>query len=114
MELNNLSDKNEWKELIKNASNDYELIIYKHSPICGLSHSVNIIFDDWCKEHSDTNQIKILKVDVILSKSLSRRIAKDLKIVHESPQLIWIDKELKVKFHASHYDISEEELNKYL
>ena len=114
MEVINISDKKDWKELVKDFPNDYELIIYKHSPICGLSHSVNIIFDDWCKEHSDTNKIKILKVDVIFSKSLSRRIAKDLKIVHESPQIIWLDKELKVKFHASHYDINEEELNKHL
>jgi bacillithiol system protein YtxJ len=114
MELNKLSDKKEWKELIKNSSNDYEIIIYKHSPICGLSHSVDIIIDDWCKSCSDNNQIKILKVDVIYSRSLSRRIAKDLGIVHESPQIIWLDREMKVKFHASHYDINEEELNKHL
>jgi len=114
MELNNLSDKKDWKELIKNSSKDYELIIYKHSPICGLSHSIDIILDDWCNVHGNNNHIKILKVNVISSKSLSRRIAKDLKIVHESPQLIWLDKEMRVKFHASHYDINEEELNKYL
>ncbi|MGB5850327.1 MAG: monothiol bacilliredoxin BrxC family protein, partial [Ignavibacteriaceae bacterium] len=65
MEIINLSDKKEWKELIKNSSNDYELIIYKHSPICGLSHSVDIILDEWCNAHSDNNHIKILKVDVI-------------------------------------------------
>ena len=114
MEFENLSDKKEWKELIENSSNDYELIIYKNSPICGLSHLADNILDDWCKAHSDNNQIKILKVDVIFSKSLSRRIAKDLKIVHESPQIIWLDSEMKVKFHASHYDINEEELNKHL
>ena len=114
MELNKLSDKKEWKELIKNSPNDYEIIIYKHSPICGLSQLSNNILDDWCKVHNDNNQIKILKVDVIFSKSLSRRIAKDLKVVHESPQIIWLDREMKVKFHASHYDINEEELNKHL
>jgi bacillithiol system protein YtxJ len=114
MEFEKLSDKKEWKELIKNSSNNYEIIIYKHSPICGLSHSIDIVLDDWCKVHSDNNRIKILKVNVVFSKSLSRRIAKDLKVVHESPQIIWLDNELKVKFHASHYDINEEELNKYL
>ncbi len=114
MELIKLSDKKEWKELIKNSSNDYEFIIYKHSPICGLSHSIDIVLDDWCNMHSDNSHIKILKVDVVFSKSLSRRIAKDLKVVHESPQIIWLDNELKVKFHASHYDINEEELNKHL
>lgn len=114
MEIINLSDKKKWKELIKNSSNNYELIIYKHSPICGLSHTIDIILEDWCKTQSDNNSIKMLKVNVIDSKSVSRRIAKDLKIVHESPQLIWLDKEMKVKFHASHYDIDEEELNKHL
>ncbi len=114
MEIKKLSDKKEWKELIKNSSNNYEIIIYKHSPICGLSHSIDIVLDDWCKVHSDNNRIKILKVNVVFSKSLSRRIAKDLGIVHESPQVIWLDREMKVKFHASHYDINEEELNKHL
>ncbi len=114
MELEKLSDKKEWKELIKNSSNNYEIIIYKHSPICGLSHSIDIVLDDWCKVHSDNNCIKILKVNVVFSKSLSRRIAKDLKIVHESPQIIWLDMDIKVKYHACHYDITEEELNKHL
>jgi bacillithiol system protein YtxJ len=114
MDIINLSDKKEWKELIKKSSCDYELIIYKYSPICGLSHLVDNILDDWYKEHSDINHIKILKVDVISSKSLSRRIAKDLKIAHESPQLLWLDKEMKVKIHASHYDINEELLNRHL
>ncbi len=114
MELNKLSDKKEWGELIKNSANDYEIIIYKHSPICGLSHSVDIIVDDWYKVHRDNNNIKMLKVNVVFSKSLSRRIAMDLEIVHESPQIIWLDREMKVKFHASHYDINEEELNKHL
>ena len=114
MKLNKLSDKKEWKELINNSPNDCEIIIYKHSPICGLSHMADNILDDWCKVHIGNNQIKILKVNVIFSKSLSRRIAKDLKVVHESPQIIWLDREMKVKFHASHYDINEEELNKHL
>jgi len=114
MELNKLSDKKEWKELINNSSNDCEIIIYKHSPICGLSHMADNILDDWRKVHSNKNHIKILKVNVVFSKSLSRRIAKDLKVVHESPQIIWLDREMKVKFHASHYDINEEELNKHL
>jgi len=114
MELIKLSDKKVWKELIKNSSNNNELIIYKHSPICGLSQLAENILDKWCKAYSDNNQIKIIKVDVVFSKSLSRRIAKDLKIVHESPQIIWLDKQKKVKFQASHYDITEEELNKHL
>ena len=61
MELNKLSDKKEWKEGIKNCSNDYEIIIYKHSPICPISHVTEEIINDWCNVHSDNDQIKILK-----------------------------------------------------
>ncbi len=114
MEFNKLSDKNEWKELIKNSSNDFELIIFKHSPICHLSNAAEVVISDWSKAHSDYKHIKILKVNVVFSKSLSRRIAKDLKIVHESPQIIWLDSELKVKFQANHYDITVEKLNEHL
>jgi len=114
MEFEILSNKQEWKELIKNPSNGYELIIYKHSPICPISRAAEEVINDWRKMHSDNNHIKILKVNVVFSRSLSRRIAKDLKIAHESPQIIWLDKEMKVKYHASHYDITEEELNKHL
>ena len=79
-----------------------------------LTHAAETVINDWRKMHSDYNQIKFLKVNAIFSKSLSTRIAKDLKNVHESPKIIWLDGELKVKFHASHYDINEEELNKHL
>jgi bacillithiol system protein YtxJ len=114
MEIKRLEEKNEWKKMIKNSSPGCELIIFKFSPICGLSHSVDLLLDNWCKIHSGKSDIEILKVDVINSRSLSRRIAKDLKIKHESPQLIWLDKDMKVKHDASHYDITNEELNKQL
>ena len=114
MEIKKLSDKKEWKELFNISSNDYEIIIYKHSPICPISHVTEEVITDWGNMHSDNNHIKILKVDVVSSKSRSRKIAKDLGIVHESPQIIWLDKERKVKLHDSHYDINEEELNKHL
>ncbi len=49
MEIRKLIDKKEWKELIKNFSRDYEIIIYKHSPVCPLSHSANLDLKDWSK-----------------------------------------------------------------
>jgi len=51
---------------------------------------------------------------VILSRTLSGTIEKDLNTIHQSPQIIWLDKDMKVKYHASHYDITEDELNKQL
>jgi len=114
MKINKLSKKSEWKELLKNSSNGDELIIYKHSPICPISHTAERVINDWYKGHSDNKHIKILKVDVVFSKSVSKRIAKDLNIDHESPQIIWLDNKMKVKYYASHYNITSEELNKCL
>lgn len=114
MEIKKLNDKKEWKELFKNPPENREFIIYKHSPICPISHSADLVINDWCKSHSEKNNVAVFKVNVIFSKSLSRRIAKDLKIVHESPQIIWLDNKMRVKYNATHYDISAEELNKQL
>ena len=38
----------------------------------------------------------------------------DLKNVHKSPQIIWLDSELKVKFQANRYDFTVKKLNKHL
>jgi len=115
MKIRNLKDKKEWRELIKNSSNDYEIIIYKHSPVCPLSHSVNLVLKDWSKSQvKKKDELKIFRINVILSRTLSGTIEKDLNVIHQSPQIIWLDKNMKVKHHASHYDITEEELNKQL
>jgi len=38
----------------------------------------------------------------------------DLKNVHESPKIIWLDSELKLKFQTNRYDITMKKLNKHL
>jgi monothiol bacilliredoxin len=114
MEIRKLKDKKEWKELTKNSPNKHELIIYKFSPICPISHSADLVINDWYNLHKEKENVDILKVNIIFSKSLSRKIAKDLSIVHESPQIIWLDSEMKVKYHGSHDYITAEELNKHL
>jgi len=115
MEIRKLKDKKEWKGLINNFPNDYEIIIYKHSPICSLSQLANLVLKGWSKSQvNKKDELKIFKVNVILSRTLRKTIEKDLNITHQSPQIIWLDKNMKVKHHASHYDITETELNKHL
>jgi len=114
MEILNLSDKKEWKRIFKNSSNDFEVLIYKFSPICNASNLTDVIIDEWVDSNHTREDLLMLKLDVINAKSLSRKIAKDLNVVHESPQVIWLDKNKNVKFQASHYNITKEELDKYL
>ena len=114
MEVINLKEKEEWEDIISDNSRNTELIIFKHSPICHISHSVATALDDWSASLDGKNDLRILKVNVIDSKPLSEKISKDLNIWHQSPQIIWLDKNRNVKHHASHFEITEEKLNKYL
>lgn len=114
MKIKILTDEREWEELLNNSSNEFELIIYKFSPICALSFSTDSVIANWCKSQSKKDHLILLKVDVISHRELSKRIAADLNIKHESPQLIWLKKNKELKFQASHYDITIEALNKHL
>jgi bacillithiol system protein YtxJ len=110
----NLSSKKEWKKLFNRSSNDFEIIIYKYSPICNLSNSTDVLVDEWIEANRSRPDFIFIKINVIISESLCKKVEKDLNVIHESPQIIWLDKEKKVKFHASHYNITVEEMNRNL
>jgi bacillithiol system protein YtxJ len=114
MEVIELSDKEEWIDFVKKFRNDSEVLIYKFSPICGLSFSTDDIMNTWIELNNASSPLKIIKINVISSRSLSRSIASDLGVKHESPQVIWLNKKMSVKFHTSHYGITKEELDKHL
>lgn len=97
----------EWN-MIKRNSN-CEIIIFKYSPICPISSSVEKDFDSWISEQPDEN-IKCVKVNVIDSKPLSRQLADELGVFHQSPQVIWLTDKHKAKWNASHYDITSKNL----
>jgi len=80
MEIRKLKDKKVWRELIKNSPNEYEIIIHKHSPVCPLSHSVNLVLKDWSK--SQVKKKDVFKVNMILSRTLSGTIENDLNVIH--------------------------------
>jgi len=110
MESIEIKSIKEWEDLKCNSTEKNELIIFKYSPICGISSSVEDDFNSWFQNIDEKIKIKCAKVDVISSKFLSQAIAKELKIEHQSPQLIWLDMEAKVKWFASHYDINKSQL----
>ena len=102
----------EWNTVKKQADNTAEIIIFKYSPMCGISYSVETQFDKWLAKLKEDKNIIVVKVDVIFARELSQVIADETAIRHESPQLIWLDKDLKPKFSASHYDITKTALDK--
>jgi len=63
-------------------------LIYKHSPLCGLSDMAMTEVRFFMQDSPD---VPIVAVDVIRDRPLSRRIAERLGIQHESPQIILLE-----------------------
>jgi bacillithiol system protein YtxJ len=60
-------------------------LLYKHSPICPISSHAMTEVQTFAQDHED---IPVLMVDVLGQQSLSRQLAAQLGVAHESPQLI--------------------------
>ena len=83
MKIIKLKNIDDWEEFKREASAGNELIIFKYSPVCGVSYYAENIFKDWVDELNDSSRLKISKVNVITTKKLSRQIGAELNVVHE-------------------------------
>ncbi len=108
--LKNISTVEEWESEKRNAFPEKELVIFKYSPICSISSSVEVEFDAWYNKLPEDSHLECVKIDVINARPLSRHISEELDVMHQSPQLIWLTKDNKVKWHESHYGISASKL----
>ncbi|MBO9691201.1 bacillithiol system redox-active protein YtxJ [Chryseobacterium sp.] len=80
-----------------------KIAIFKHSTSCFISRTVLKNFE---KEIESSDQpIHVYYLDLLAHRPISNKIAADLEIRHESPQLIVIENGKPVS-NASHQDIS--------
>ena len=103
----------EWQECTQDIPQE-GLLVFKFSPRCPISRSVERGFDDWCEQLPDKTPLRCVKVDVVGSRELSQHIAKELNVDHASPQAIWLTQNRNVHWHASHRSISSSALNAQL
>lgn len=87
-----------WPELL--GSTDL-FMLYKHSSACMTSMVARSEVHAFHKAMPD---IPIHQVDVIADRRLAHRIAADLQVRHESPQVILI-REGRAVWHTSHFAI---------
>lgn len=85
-------------------------IIFKYSPICGISHNAEREFEMWKREFTDDN-ILVAIIDVIFGKELSSLIAVKTGVIHASPQILVLDENNKVLSDTSHYSITKSYLD---
>ncbi len=89
------------------ASGQKPIIIYKHSPICGLSDSAIVEFDRFREKES--GRFAFYQVDVIGARHASLKIEELTGVRHESPQVLMI-RDSKCHWHGSHRTIKEAKL----
>ena len=77
-------------------------LIFKHSPTCGISRAASIGVSMFAEARPD---VRVVLVDVLSERALSRRIAADLGVAHQSPQALLVA-DGKALWHASHGSIT--------
>lgn len=87
-----------WQELNKGKE---DFLVFKHSNSCPISAAAKEVIDKVALKKD------VYMVVVQEDKTLSDYIAEDLKLKHESPQLIRVSNNNVLK-SVSHYDINEE------
>ena len=85
------------------VSTEKKVAIFKHSTRCFISKTVLKNFEKEV-ENSDKN-MDYYFLDLLAHRDLSNKIADDLGVTHQSPQLIVLENGVVVN-HASHQSIS--------
>lgn len=92
-------------ELLREASRNDPVLVFKKSPLCGVSFQAEDELQTWlASRHSDL-PLMLAEIDVIRDRGLARGLTAELGIRHESPQaLLFTEGELR--WHGSHGDLT--------
>jgi bacillithiol system protein YtxJ len=97
-----IQTNHEFDELYNSSEQTW---VFKYSPICPISTSVQHEFTEWAQK----NGVAVALVHVIRNRELARYIADITGIRHESPQLLVVGQG-KVWWQGSHYAINSSSL----
>jgi bacillithiol system protein YtxJ len=97
-----LESESQFLEILEDGA---PFFIFKHSPRC----SISVVAKNRIEKQAIGNSVPVYLVDVVSQRSLSQFVASKIDVVHQSPQLIKLDKGVAV-FDASHMSISANHL----
>lgn len=83
-------------------SYEQPVAIFKHSVSCGISNMAKFQLENGWDIPED--QLAFYYLDLLSYRSVSNEIAEQLKVVHQSPQLILLENGEAV-FHTSHHGV---------
>lgn len=94
-------------ELAQLLSATRPVLILKHSTQCPISAAAYRAFQRFAAAHPRAAEYRVVKV--IEQRPLSNEIARRLGVRHQSPQALLIHRGT-VRWHASHWNITEQSL----
>jgi len=103
----------DWDLIFNNKNSESEIIILKTSHRCSISMFAKRQFNKWVNNLAEDNNLTIYEIDVIFQRDISNQIAADTRITHQSPQVIWLNKDRSVKCHLNHGSINGRNLTKH-
>ncbi len=111
--IHDLKDLAAWQAVWEalGASGAPARLVFKRSPTCPLSLDAEAAFERFVASCPDGLADRFCRVDVIDRREVSRRIAEDTGVKHESPQALLLGAGRKVLWHASHRAIDERSLS---
>lgn len=106
-----LKSEEELDQLILKDSFEKPVMLFKHSTRCSISSmAIHRLENHW---DIDAEAVLPVYLDLIVYRNISNKIAEDLGIQHQSPQIL-IVKEGQCTFQASHNEIDVETIKQSL
>ncbi|MET3682674.1 bacillithiol system protein YtxJ [Alkalibacillus flavidus] len=102
MTVKQLSAEEELNQLLS----EDEAILLKHSLTCPISAQAKGHVEAFANKHDVPTYV----IHIQENRDLSNEVSNQVGIKHESPQVLYL-KQGDVQYHASHFDITEEQLN---
>lgn len=101
----------EWDDILEKSTKRGQVIL-KHSTTCPVSANALKEYKHYLAE-SQNNNVDYTLVKVIESRAVSNKIAEDLNVKHESPQIIFVKDKSKY-WSASHWSVTTEHITAVL
>ena len=104
MDWKEITTIEEWNEVLHKSSERGQVLL-KHSTTCPVSANALQEYEQYLKDKPN-EQLDYVMVKVIESRPVSNKIAEDLDVKHESPQIICVKDKAKF-WAASHWSVTK-------
>jgi bacillithiol system protein YtxJ len=102
--VSSINEEEQLNAILRDENSEQYVFIFKHSTRCIVSSKAyKALVPDWEKE----GQVPLYILDLLSHRSISNEVSRQLNVVHESPQLLLINKG-KCLNSVSHWRVNSE------